>query len=65
MRDYTFIWTEGINKYLVDHVEIKNHYMIYAAFLMDFTSISGLVFFYLKFHTFRGLVAFALFIFLR
>lgn len=65
MRDYTFIWTEGINKYLVDNVVIKNRYMIYAGFLMDFTQVSGVIFFYLKYHTYRPLVAFAIFIFLR
>ena len=65
MRDYTFIWTESINKYLVDHVDFKNHYMIYAGFLMDFIQVSGLVFFYMHVNTFRGIVTFAIFMFLR
>ena len=48
MRDYTFIWTKGANKWLVDHEEIKKKYMIYAGFLMDMTQLTALLCFFLK-----------------
>jgi len=34
-RDYTFIWIEKANTFLVKNVAFREWYMIYAGFLMD------------------------------
>lgn len=36
MRDYTFIWTQSVNDYLAKNLDLKNRYMIYCGFCMDF-----------------------------
>lgn len=61
MRDYTFIWTEKMNQYMVDNEEFRKRYMIYAGFLMDFLQIVGISNFFLRFQTFRGIFSFILF----
>jgi hypothetical protein len=35
IRDYTFIFTNSINKYLQDHFDLTNRYIIFCSFLMD------------------------------
>jgi hypothetical protein len=49
MRDYTFIWTEKANQYMVNNEEFRKRYMIYAGFLMDFLQIVGVSNFFLRF----------------
>jgi hypothetical protein len=65
IRDYTFVYTDQINFWLTEHKDFKKRYMIYAGFLMDFTQISGVIFFNFKFNTTRTLWAFIIFMIMR
>lgn len=61
LRDYTFIWTERVNVWFRDNIAIKDGYMIYAAFLMDFMILSFLVFFFFFWKSSRLIGALLLF----
>lgn len=67
LRDQTFVWTTQINEWMLkeETKEFTRKYIIYASFLMDFTTISGLIVYYLRCNTLRPLIAFFYFQFLR
>ena len=63
MRDQTFVWTTSINEWFLseESKQFTRKYIIYASFLMDFTTLSGLIVFYLRCNTLRPIVAFIFF----
>ena len=61
MRDYTFIWTEKANTFLVNNVNLREWYMIYAGFLMDCMQIYAVRLWYQNITTFRTILNFAFF----
>ena len=63
MRDQTFVWTTSINQWFLseESKQFTRKYIIYASFLMDFTTLSGLIVFYLRCNTLRPIVAFIFF----
>jgi hypothetical protein len=38
--DYTFVWTDNVNQFLIEHKALKNMYIIYASFMMDLMLLS-------------------------
>lgn len=61
MRDYTFIATEGANRYLRENEDVKNRYIIFASFLMDLMILSFLAMFYLYWKSYRIMFAYVFF----
>lgn len=61
MRDYPFIWTEKINVFLRSHLPLRNAWMIYAGFLMDFIQLSGVYYLHHYYGTYRVIFSFGIF----
>jgi len=61
MRDYTFIWTEKINVFLRTRLPLRNAWLIYQGFLMDWIQLSGVYFLHNYYSTYRVVFAFAFF----
>lgn len=61
LRDGTFEWTEAINIWFREHIPLKNVYMIYCAFLMDFMMVGFLFFYFWYWQTGRIFGTLALF----
>jgi len=60
-RDNIFILTESWNQFLRDHLEIKRKLIIASSFFMDFLQLTGLLLFYMRFNSFRGVITFGIF----
>ena len=65
MLDQSFVFTEPVNDYLRDHLDIKNRYIIYASFLMDVMILSFVVMFYFHWKSYRIVLAYVLFFGIR
>jgi len=61
MRDYTFLLTASINKFLQGHEGITNGFIIYSSMMMDFLIVSFMMIFIFYWKTFRPIVTYALF----
>jgi hypothetical protein len=61
LRDYTFIWSDGLNGYLTANRDISDRYIIYSSFLMDFMLLSCFVLWLLYWKSFRMIIAYMLF----
>ena len=61
LRDYTFIWTDSVNRYLSLHRDLCDRYIIYCSFLMDFMLILFFASWFLKWKTFRPIITYVLF----
>jgi hypothetical protein len=61
LRDYTFIWTDSVNKYLAAHPNICDRYIIFCSFLMDFMMLNFFTWWLLKWKSFRLIIAYILF----
>jgi len=61
MWDWSFEFSDPINKYLMNNLDFKNKYIIYASFLMDAMLLTFFSLFLLYWRTYR--VIFALVIF--
>ena len=61
LRDYTFVWTEKINTFFVEHTPWKNFAIIQSSVGIDFMMISYLVIFALRGTTMRISCALILF----
>jgi len=60
-RDYTFIWTKKYNDFLVQNVNIREWYMIYAGVLMDCMQLYAVRMWYNDITTFRTIINFGVF----
>jgi hypothetical protein len=65
MVDTTFVWSDSINVFLRENLDIKNRYIIYASFMMDFMLLSfmGLFIFYWK--SYRIILSYLMFFGMR
>lgn len=61
IRDYTFIFTAPINKYLQDHFDMTNRYIIYSSFLMDGMIITTFIFWFSYYKSYRVIITYLLF----
>ena len=61
MVDQTFIFTDPVNNFLRNHIDIKNRYIIYASFLMDCMIVSFMTLFYFYWGTYRIMISYVLF----
>lgn len=65
MRDYTFIWTNDVNQYLRNNIEVKNRFIIEASTFMDFMIYCFLLVYLFRIKTFRAIIAYAIFFSIR
>lgn len=65
MVDSTFVWSDNINVFLRDNTTIKNRYIIYASFLMDFMLLSFMAFFFLYWSSYRIMLSYIMFFGMR
>jgi len=65
MLDSTFVWSDQLNRFLRANIDIKNRYIIYASFLMDFMLLSFMAFFFLYWRSYRIMLSYIMFFGLR
>lgn len=61
LRDYTFIWTEKINQFLIDDVSFRDKYIIFCSTLMDIMFLSFFFMFWKHWRTYRIALAYPIF----
>ena len=61
LRDYTFIWTESVNRYLASHYDMTNRYIIFCSFLMDFMVVTTFICWLIYWKSYRMIIAVPLF----
>lgn len=63
--DKTFIWTDHVNAWLMNHLDTKNAYIIYCSLLMDLMVFTYLGFFILYFKSLRVIISYVMFFAMR
>jgi hypothetical protein len=61
MLDTTFVWSNPINVYFRSHLDVKNMYIIFAGFLMDYMLLSFMLLFFLYWRSYRIMLSYILF----
>lgn len=65
LRDYTFQWTDSVNQYLRQNVDVKNRLIIQASAFMDFMIYFFIFCLVLAVKSFRAALAYAMFFIIR